>query len=114
MLFVEELFYKDEGLNWRREFKELSGIVFTYTFHFHISSELFYPVTELISVVVCDSVEFQVWSYFSNGIIYRVSLLGYGNMSGETMIFTVEGASQRKCLPFTMRLNLTFLKHLMF
>ena len=39
-----------------------------------------------------------MWSYFSNSIIYRVSLLGYGNMSGETMIFTVEGASQRKCL----------------
>ena len=56
---VEELFYKDEGLNWRREFKELSGIVFTYIFHFHISSELFYPVTELISVVVCDSVDFK-------------------------------------------------------
>ncbi|XP_058965531.2 DDB1- and CUL4-associated factor 4 isoform X2 [Pocillopora verrucosa] len=27
--------------------------------------------------------------------MYLVSLLGYGNMSGETMIFTVEGASQR-------------------
>ncbi|RMX43852.1 hypothetical protein pdam_00017841 [Pocillopora damicornis] len=27
--------------------------------------------------------------------MYIVSLLGYGNMSGETMIFTVEGASQR-------------------
>ena len=27
---------------------------------------------------------------------YRVSLLGYGNMSGETMIFEVDGGSQRK------------------
>lgn len=28
--------------------------------------------------------------------IYIVSLLGYGNMSGETMIFEVDGGSQRK------------------
>jgi len=33
---------------------------------------------------------------FFNSGPRRVSLLGYGNMSGETMIFEVDGASQRK------------------
>lgn len=39
---------------------------------------------------------------------YRVSLLGYGNMSGETMIFEVDGGSQRKLkstLPIVINLQ---------
>ena len=39
--------------------KSYLALFLHYIFHFHICSELFYPVTELISVVVCDSVDFK-------------------------------------------------------